>query len=479
MLKGIRKKIIHKRIIHRKEKRESQEDAGEGGDKSNFTMVSGQTLEEITELTEETLLKPIMTFDDCPAYEVQNLLLKKLRLCQLCFDFDDEDSQALRDAKRSQLMQLCDYVGTAKGVYNDTVLNEIVELVSVNAFRPLPPKISTGMPDADDEMDFYDPAWEHLQFIYELLLRFVVSNDVDVLVLQNYFDKRFVKRLLLNFDSEDRREKDYLKTITHRLYARLVGLRVEIRSLMREFFLEFINNPQPVYFRGIPELLEIMGTIISGFVLPLKDEHVDFLTKVLIPLHKSKYYGNYFRQVLYCEVQYLNKKRELAEDVIKGLLKYWPVSNTIKEMQFVGELEDLLELAFPESFAKIMVPLFETLARSITKPHFQVQERILFLWHNEFIVGNIANHVEVILPIMFPVLHASAQAHWNSSVHHLALNILKIFNEMDADVVKKVTEEFNARQAPEAAKQVERQRRWTDVNRRASDASAAPMKSTG
>ena len=37
---------------------------------------------------------------------------------------------------------------------------------------------------------------------------------------------------------------------------------------------------------GIAELLEILGSIINGFALPLKDEHKQFLLKALLPLHK-------------------------------------------------------------------------------------------------------------------------------------------------------------------------------------------------
>ena len=36
---------------------------------------------------------------------------------------------------------------------------------------------------------------------------------------------------------------------------------------------------------GVAELLEILGSIINGFALPIKPEHRQFLAKVLLPLH--------------------------------------------------------------------------------------------------------------------------------------------------------------------------------------------------
>lgn len=39
---------------------------------------------------------------------------------------------------------------------------------------------------------------------------------------------------------------------------------------------------------GLTELLEILSSIVSGFTVPLKNEHKDFFVKVLVPLHKVK-----------------------------------------------------------------------------------------------------------------------------------------------------------------------------------------------
>ena len=48
---------------------------------------------------------------------------------------------------------------------------------------------------------------------------------------------------------------------------------------------------------GASELLEILGSIINGFALPLKPEHVVFLDKALMPLHKPRCVANYLHQL--------------------------------------------------------------------------------------------------------------------------------------------------------------------------------------
>lgn len=71
------------------------------------------------------------------------------------------------------------------------------------------------------------------------------------------------------------------------------------------------------HHNGVAELLEILGSIINGFALPLKEEHKAFLLKALLPLHKVKSLSVYHPQLAYCVVQFLEKDPSLTEPVIK------------------------------------------------------------------------------------------------------------------------------------------------------------------
>jgi serine/threonine-protein phosphatase 2A regulatory subunit B' len=119
--------------------------------------------------------------------------------------------------------------------------------------------------------------------------------------------------LLELFDSEDPRERDFLKTTLHRIYGKFLNLRSFIRRSINNVFFQFIYETER--FNGIAELLEILGSIINGFALPLKEEHKLFLTRVLIPLHKAKGLSLYHPQLAYCIVQFLEKDAALTEEV--------------------------------------------------------------------------------------------------------------------------------------------------------------------
>ena len=60
------------------------------------------------------------------------------------------------------------------------------------------------------------------------------------------------------------------------------------------------------------------------------------------------------------------------KQVVLGLLRYWPKTNSTKEVMYLNEVEDIFEVMDPAEFAKVQVPLFQQLAKSVASPHFQV-----------------------------------------------------------------------------------------------------------
>jgi serine/threonine-protein phosphatase 2A regulatory subunit B' len=110
----------------------------------------------------------------------------------------------------------------------------------------------------------------------------------------------------------------------------------------------------------------------------LKEEHKTFLTRVLLPLHKVKGLALYHPQLAYCVVQFLEKDSALTEDVVLGLLRYWPKVNSPKEVMYLNEVEEILDVIEPVEFQKIMGPLFRQLTKCFSSQHFQVAERSLY-----------------------------------------------------------------------------------------------------
>ena len=115
--------------------------------------------------------------------------------------------------------------------------------------------------------------------------------------------------------------------------------------------------------------------------------------------------------------------------VVLGLLRYWPKVNSTKEVMFLNEVEDIFEVMDPAEFAKVQEPLFHQLAKSVASPHFQVAERALYFWNNEYFCNLVSDNVEIILPIMFAPLYENSKGHWNRFVRSaLGLDVAPVAN---------------------------------------------------
>jgi len=180
-------------------------------------------------------------------------------------------------------------------------------------------------------------------------------------------------------------------------------------------------------------------------------------------MHKVKPLGSFHQQLTYCVTQFVDKDPTLAIPVITGLLKYWPATNSSKEVLFLNELEELLELTQPEEFKQLLHPLSKQLTKSVGSPHFQVAERALFLWHNEYISGLFAEHRQELLPILYPVLHVNSQNHWNPTVTNLTYNVLKIFMELDSNLVDECSKRYSEDAIRQDNKEKLRLQKWASV----------------
>ncbi|XP_060687464.1 serine/threonine-protein phosphatase 2A 56 kDa regulatory subunit alpha isoform [Hemiscyllium ocellatum] len=407
----------------------------------------------------EILLLPPLK--DAPNAEQHDLFCQKLQQCCVIFDFMDSVSDLKsKEVKRATLNELVDFLTSNRGVLLEQAYPEIVKMITCNIFRTLPP---SDNPDFDPEEDepSLEAAWPHMQLVYEFFLRFLECPDFQPSIAKRFIDQKFVLQLLELFDSEDPRERDFLKTVLHRIYGKFLGLRAFIRKQINNIFLRFIYETD--HFNGVAELLEILGSIINGFALPLKAEHKQFLLKVLIPLHTAKGLALFHAQLAYCVVQFLEKDATLTEPVIRGLLKFWPKTVSQKEVMYLGEVEEILDVIEPSQFKKIQEPLFKQIAKCVSNPHFQVAERALYFWNNEYILSLIEDNSEKILPIMFGSLYRISKEHWNPTIVALVYNVLKTLMEMNGSLFDELTASYKAERQREKKKEQEREELWKNL----------------
>lgn len=416
---------------------------------------------------------------DVPNSEKQNLFSRKLTLSGVVYDLtDNTKNMKEKEIKKQALTDLVDYIVTVNGKFPESVIQEIVKMVSANIFRKLTPQPRENKVletfDGEEEEPCMDPQWPHLHLVYEFTLRFVASPETDQKIAKRYIDRTFVLKFLDLFDSEDPREREYLKFILHRMYGKFMVHRPYIRKSINNILFRFVFETEK--HNGVAELLEILGSIINGFALPLKEEHKLFLVRALIPLHKPKCLPMYHQQLTYCITQFVEKDFKLADTIIRGLLKYWPITNSSKEVMFLSELEEVLEATQPPEFQRCIVPLFRQIARCLSSSHFQVAERALFLWNNDHIDNLIKQNRSVILPIIFPGLERNT-THWNKAVQSLTSNVKKIFSDADPQLFEECSTKFKEYESKKQESTSKREATWQRLEEVAAQRSAGSYES--
>ncbi|CAL9765205.1 unnamed protein product [Musa acuminata subsp. burmannicoides] len=472
-----------------------------------------------------TSIEPLLLFKDVPNSEKHNLFISKMKLCCVVFDFSDPNKNcAEKDMKRQALLDLVDYVDAGTSKFTEPMISASCKMFAINLFRTFPPntRSSTGGGEAEEEELMFDPAWSHLQLVYDLLLKFIESSSLDSKIGKKYVDHSFIARLLELFDSEDPREKDCLKTILHRIYGKFMVHRPFIRKAVSNIFYRFVFETDR--HNGIAELLEVFGSVISGFALPLKEEHKIFLWRALIPLHKPKTLGVYLQQLTYCMTQFIEKEPMLASSVIKGLLRYWPVTNSQKEVMFLSELEEVLESTSPAELQKCVIPLFRRIGFCINSSHFQViitvsltclllsstslncnfyyflfffskqlcnleliqiifscilvfisqhhyfndvlneyhqvAERALLMWNNDHVTSLASQNQQAIMPLILPALERNITSHWNQAVLNLTENVKKMLSEMNEELFTACKKKFEDEEEKRVAMEEKRRMIW-------------------
>jgi serine/threonine-protein phosphatase 2A regulatory subunit B' len=137
-----------------------------------------------------------------------------------------------------------------------------------------------------------------------------------------------VSEFLELFDTEEPKEREYLKNILHRLYSKLVPRRKLIRKGITDLFNSLIHENYK--FNGTSELQDILASIISGFATPLREEHVTFFKNTIILLHKVQTCHKFHAELHRCSMLFISKDPNLSYSLIEGILKFWPFANFTK-----------------------------------------------------------------------------------------------------------------------------------------------------
>lgn len=399
---------------------------------------------------------------DAKADERPALFAKKCAACCNLFTFQGKGFPRERKAKRETLLELVEAAGS-KGSLDKSTFQAAIEMISKNLFRALEhqPEYVYDVMDPDEEEPFFDRQWPHIEVVYDVLLKLIVSKDVDAKVSKQFVDDAFVTQLFELFESDDPRERDTLRTVVNRIYAKFKGLQSTIRLCIRHSLQKAIYEHEMQ--SGIAEELELLGEILCS--TSLKDELLTLLRRVLLPLHKLGTLRRYHAQLLYCMKLYVEKDPRLAREILKALAQYWPEQFTAKQLFFLDELEEMLAVVPSSEFKKVQEPVVRRIAECITCPHSQVAERVLSFWENEKFVKLVNSHQAAFFPYVVAALYVNSTQHWHSGVHGLTFQVLKKLTEAGPELFDECSSKYRQGVQRGDAVALQRQRRWMHLQK--------------
>jgi serine/threonine-protein phosphatase 2A regulatory subunit B' len=345
-----------------------------------------------------------------------DLLRQKLQQCRIICNFIDPMADLKNKSwKQGYLEEIRDAISQPRffKLFEPETFAAFFAMVKANLVRAIPPApaLATVPIVGDDITDtLYESAWPHLELVYEILKRFLESSLFDASLVTEYIDQGFLSRFLQLFNTADQRERAALKMVLHRLYLKFVNKRPAIRTTIQHIFLTYIYETR--YFCGITELLDIMISIVNGYVVPLKQEHIDFLVKIILPLHTSYFLHLFHASLAYCVMQYIQKDPTLITVVVRGLVKIWPIWCSFKELLFLHEIGEIVEVMSITQFAELCEQLFHTVGHCVRSNNFQVSESAMLLWKNDRFVQYTTFHAKELFPIICPYLYRTGTSHW-------------------------------------------------------------------
>jgi serine/threonine-protein phosphatase 2A regulatory subunit B' len=153
---------------------------------------------------------------------------------------------------------------------------------------------------------------------------------------------------------------------------------------MNDTFLTLVHESHQ--FHGAGELLDITSSIVIGFNTPLRPEHITFFKNILLPLHKVQTCNQFFEPLLRCTMLFVSKDNSLVYPLLDGLMKYWPFANYIKEVLFLSELLEALEVSEMDRLEPYLNKIIKRYIKAISSQHVSVRDRAIGYFDNSFFV---------------------------------------------------------------------------------------------
>ncbi|GFS34669.1 serine/threonine protein phosphatase 2A 55 kDa regulatory subunit B prime delta [Actinidia rufa] len=166
---------------------------------------------------------------------------------------------------------------------------------------------------------------------------------------------------------------------------------------------------------------------------------------------------------LFSMLSFVQKEPALGGVVVRGVLKYWPVTNCQKEVLLVGELEELVENIDPEQYKKLALPLCTQITKCLNSWNSQVAERALYVWNNEQFVKMALQATEDVFPVIVEGMEKNLKWHWSKSIKQLTENVKAMLEEMEPGLYTQCLMRLEFHESAALQEEKKREEKWERI----------------
>ena len=243
--------------------------------------------------------------------------------------------------------------------------------------------------------------WANIKIIYDIFFKIIKNEKMGQNILKRYINYDFVNKFINLFKSNIELEREKLKYIIHHLYSKMISRRKMIRGIIFNYFNFWIIELNKTNGEG--ELLDVLASIISGFSIPLREEHTNFFNNIIIPLHK-KNCEPYFENLNRCAILYLGKDSTLSYILLENLFKLFHAHNYKIKLLFLEEIEIILDYIDIESFNIYVGQLMNIIVGCFQEYNIDLKNKALSFFKNDIFNSIIKTYKNISFNIVVPKL---------------------------------------------------------------------------
>ena len=127
--------------------------------------------------------------------DAKEMFLKRVQMCSVSYDYSDDNKDIKAKSDRlAALQDIREFLTDTKNVAQYVIphLDLVMDMIQKNIFRPLPmdkkagDKLGPSETGVEEEEIVIDPAWPHVQGVYELFFELIICESTDVKSLKVY-----------------------------------------------------------------------------------------------------------------------------------------------------------------------------------------------------------------------------------------------------------------------------------------------------